>query len=71
MVVARFLALLEMYRERVVSFSQNAPLDTLQVTWSETAEDWNAVNLHEEYEAAEPTAAAGTTTPTSEGEPEA
>jgi segregation and condensation protein A len=70
-VVARFLALLEMYRERVVSFSQNAPLDTLQVTWSETADDWNTVNLREEYEAAAPEGAAGTVPPTSEGEPEA
>ncbi|GAA1498875.1 segregation and condensation protein A [Paeniglutamicibacter kerguelensis] len=69
--VARFLALLEMYRERVVSFSQNAPLDTLQVTWSESAEDWNAVNLREEYEAAATESAADADPTTSQGESEA
>lgn len=64
-VVARFLALLEMYREKVVSFSQNAPLDTLHVTWSEAAEDWDSVDLDEEYGAV---AAKGTATETAEGE---
>jgi segregation and condensation protein A len=33
-VVARFLALLELYREDVVSFEQVAPLGELYVTWT-------------------------------------
>ena len=52
-VVARFLALLEMYREKVIVFTQNAPLDTLQVTWSESAVPWDVQHLEEEYGAPE------------------
>ena len=33
MVVARFLALLELYREGAVSFDQVTPLGELQVRW--------------------------------------
>ncbi|RLP73318.1 segregation/condensation protein A [Mycetocola tolaasinivorans] len=42
-VVARFLALLELYRHAAVSFEQIEPLGELTVTWS--AADWNAENL--------------------------
>ena len=70
-VVARFLALLEMYRERVVSFSQNEPLDTLQVTWSATAGDWAAEDLREEYAGAAPEGDTATEPPTNEGNPAA
>lgn len=52
-VVARFLALLEMYREKVIVFTQNAPLDTLQVTWSESVVPWDVQHLEEEYGAPE------------------
>lgn len=37
-VVARFLALLELYRERVVSFEQLAPLSELTVRWTGDAD---------------------------------
>lgn len=37
-VVARFLALLEMYREAVVSFEQLTPLGDLTIRWTGTAE---------------------------------
>ena len=36
--VARFLALLELYREDAVSFEQVAPLGELYVTWTGPAE---------------------------------
>lgn len=38
-VVARFLALLEMYRDRAVTFEQDTPLGDLQVQWDPTAAD--------------------------------
>ncbi|QCU79352.1 segregation/condensation protein A [Citricoccus sp. SGAir0253] len=38
-VVARFLALLEMFRDRVVTFSQEAPLGDLVVQWDPDAPD--------------------------------
>ena len=38
-VVARFLALLEMYRDRAVTFEQESPLGELQVQWDPTAAD--------------------------------
>jgi segregation and condensation protein A len=37
-VVARFLALLELYREGVVRFEQVVALGELQITWSGSAE---------------------------------
>ncbi|WP_187976581.1 ScpA family protein [Mycetocola sp. JXN-3] len=42
-VVARFLALLELYRHAAVTFEQIEPLGELTVTWS--ALDWDAQNL--------------------------
>lgn len=47
-VIARFLALLEMYRDRAVTFEQIAPLAELVVLWSEGA-DWTAAASVEEY----------------------
>ncbi|MET3811170.1 ScpA family protein [Arthrobacter sp. UYEF3] len=49
-VVARFLALLEMFRDKVVTFDQFLPLGELSVHWSAEAADWSSVNLSEEYE---------------------
>jgi segregation and condensation protein A len=49
-VVARFLALLEMFRDKVVAFDQLAPLGDLTVHWTAGAEDWSSDNLTEEYE---------------------
>ena len=50
-VVASFLALLELYRENLVSFEQVAPLGELYVTWTgagdtgtEDTEDADSVN---------------------------
>jgi segregation and condensation protein A len=49
-VVVRFLALLEMFRDRVVAFDQLLPLSDLTVHWTAGADDWNSDNLSEEYE---------------------
>jgi segregation and condensation protein A len=47
-VVARFLALLELYRERVVSFEQVTPLGELTVRW--TGDDDSDVSVSEEFD---------------------
>jgi segregation and condensation protein A len=49
-VVARFLALLEMFRDRVVSFDQLLPLGDLTVHWTAGSEAWSSESLSEEYE---------------------
>ena len=49
-VVARFLALLEMFRDRAVSFDQLLPLGDLTVHWTAGPETWSSENLTEEYE---------------------
>jgi len=49
-VVARFLALLEMFRDKVVSFDQLSPLGDLTVHWIAEGQDWSTGNLSEEYE---------------------
>ncbi|MGW9415252.1 segregation and condensation protein A [Arthrobacter cupressi] len=49
-VVVRFLALLEMFRDRVVAFEQPAPLSELTVRWTGRPEGWSSENLSEEYE---------------------
>ncbi|GAB4098704.1 segregation and condensation protein A [Sinomonas halotolerans] len=48
-VVARFLALLELFRDRAVAFEQAAPLAELMVRWT-AAEGWTAERVSEEYE---------------------
>jgi segregation and condensation protein A len=48
-VVARFLALLELFRDRAVAFEQAAPLAELSVRWT-AGEDWSAERVSEEYE---------------------
>ncbi|WP_245627690.1 segregation and condensation protein A [Actinomadura oligospora] len=47
-VVARFLALLELYRERAVTFEQDEPLGVLHVTWTGT--DDGEVRVGDDYE---------------------
>ncbi|MEV4256328.1 segregation/condensation protein A [Spirillospora sp. NPDC049652] len=47
-VVARFLALLELYRERAVAFEQDAPLGVLTVTW--TGADDGEIEVGDDYE---------------------
>jgi segregation and condensation protein A len=49
-VVARFLALLELFRDAVVAFDQAAPLGELTVRWTGADRDWSAEGLSEEYE---------------------
>lgn len=49
MVVARFLALLEMFRDAVVSFNQALPLGELTVRWTGVRE-WTPDAISEEYE---------------------
>ncbi|MQA84591.1 MAG: segregation/condensation protein A [Streptosporangiales bacterium] len=49
-IVARFLALLELYREGAVSFEQIQPLGELYVSWSDTDEAEVADDDHEDYE---------------------
>ncbi|MBG6083713.1 segregation and condensation protein A [Zhihengliuella flava] len=48
-VVARFLALLEMFRDRAVTFDQADPLGDLVVEWIGDR-DWDAGHLREEYD---------------------
>ncbi|MET1035546.1 MAG: ScpA family protein [Arthrobacter sp.] len=50
-VVARFLALLEMYRDRVVDFDQDAPLGELTVRWDAGGGDRDAAALREGVDA--------------------
>ncbi|TLM82805.1 ScpA family protein [Pseudarthrobacter sp. NamE5] len=49
-VVARFLALLELFRDRAVSFDQLSPLADLAVHWTADSRQWSAENLSEEFE---------------------
>jgi segregation and condensation protein A len=52
-VVARFLVLLELYREQVVTFEQPEPLGELRITWTGT--DEGVVEVGDDYEgSAEP-----------------
>ena len=48
LVVARFLALLELYRERAVTFEQPDPLGHLQVAWTGET-DGEAIDFEEDY----------------------
>ncbi len=49
-VVARFLALLELFRDKAVAFKQLLPLGDLTVRWSADGGAWSSTNLSEEYE---------------------
>lgn len=52
-VVVRFLALLEMYRDRVVGFEQPEPLGELTVSWIGTDPGWTAQRLaQDDYQGA-------------------
>ncbi|MFD1848033.1 segregation and condensation protein A [Arthrobacter flavus] len=53
-VVVRFLALLEMFRDAVISFDQEAPLGDLTVRWSADAKDWSPASISEEYDMQSP-----------------
>jgi segregation and condensation protein A len=50
-IVARFLAVLELYRHAALTFAQDEPLGDLTITW--TAENWsddNLANLGADYD---------------------
>ncbi|WP_413542314.1 segregation and condensation protein A [Arthrobacter sp. YA7-1] len=49
-VVVRFLALLELFRDRVVAFDQPGPLAELTVRWTGRPEGWSSDNMSDEYE---------------------
>jgi segregation and condensation protein A len=51
-IVARFLALLELYREKAVSFEQAEPLGELHIAWTGT--DEGDVQVGDDYEGATP-----------------
>jgi segregation and condensation protein A len=61
-VVARFLAVLELYREKAVSFEQEEPLAALQVVW--TGSDDGDIAVDDDYD--ERTPGDGTPTATDE-----
>ncbi|RUQ20439.1 segregation and condensation protein A [Kocuria sp. HSID16901] len=44
-IVVRFLALLEMYRDRVVGFAQEGPLEELTISWIGEDPSWSAERL--------------------------
>ncbi|MEU5844425.1 segregation/condensation protein A [Rhodococcus sp. NPDC047139] len=48
LVVARFLALLELYRERAVTFEQPDPLGHLQIAWTGDTDD-DTITFEEDY----------------------
>lgn len=48
LVVGRFLALLELYREQVVTFEQLAPLGDLTIRW--TGDDESDVSVTDEFD---------------------
>lgn len=49
-VVARFLALLEMFRDEVVSFDQIFPLGELTVHWTAHDDEWDGSSLSGEFD---------------------
>ncbi|MHA7156010.1 segregation and condensation protein A [Arthrobacter sp. TMN-50] len=49
-VVVRFLALLEMFRDAVISFDQSAPLGNLTIRWSVGVGDWSPASISDEYD---------------------
>ena len=49
-VVARFLALLELFRDKAVAFEQLLPLGDLTIRWTADGDAWSSENLSEEYE---------------------
>lgn len=49
-VVVRFLALLEMFRDAVITLDQAAPLGELTVRWSAGEREWTAESISEEYD---------------------
>ncbi|TKV28298.1 segregation/condensation protein A [Arthrobacter sp. NamB2] len=48
--VVRFLALLELFRDGAITFEQGAPLSELLVTWSTQDEQWSADRLASDFE---------------------
>ncbi len=63
--VARFLALLELFREGVVSFDQMSPLGELSIRWTGT--DDTEIEINDEFDGAPPEAAPPTSQLPEEG----
>ncbi|WP_246222619.1 segregation and condensation protein A [Phytoactinopolyspora limicola] len=59
-VIARFLALLELYRERVIAFEQLTPLGDLTIRWTGDDDDDAPIGVSDEFDT--PNLAAGETT---------
>lgn len=49
-VVVRFLALLELFRDRVVAFEQSGPLADLTIRWTGRPDGWSSDNVSDEYD---------------------
>jgi segregation and condensation protein A len=49
-VVARFLALLEMFRDAVINFDQVSPLGELTVRWSSGDDSWSSEGISAEFD---------------------
>ena len=62
--VVRFLALLELFRDGAVSFDQAAPLSELRVRWSASGDAWSAAALTSDFEGGD---GSGTTSGTTSG----
>ncbi len=62
-VVARFLALLELYREKAVALDQEEALGSLQVRWTGAAEDGGAPLVTDEFDQEAPAEPAGKAAP--------
>ncbi|WP_372699350.1 ScpA family protein [Arthrobacter sp. JSM 101049] len=58
-VIARFLALLEMFRDKYVGFDQDGPLGELLVAWNDDAGPWHPDRVAEEYQGEPAAGAAG------------
>jgi len=66
--VARFLSLLELFRENAVAFDQITPLGELTVRWTGSAE--GDVDIDDEFDGAPPEVREPTQEPTREADPE-
>ncbi len=53
-VVARFLALLEMFRDAVISFDQVSPLGELQVRWTAADDSWSSAAISTDFDGGKP-----------------
>ena len=67
-IVARFLALLELFKEAAIAFEQAEALGELDIRW--TGAELGAVAIDDEFDAEDGDEDAGTTTPATDGAPD-